>query len=93
MVMILRQSNSSPNGKPNFTKTKNGETVYIKRTVHKGFVLAGQTVNSAYYCDILHWLHENVRGLHPKLWQQRTGHCITTMDHLTLLLSPGYFLI
>jgi hypothetical protein len=26
----------------------------IKRIVHKEFVLAGQTVNSAYYCDNLH---------------------------------------
>jgi hypothetical protein len=26
---------------------------YIKRTVLKEFVLAGQTLNSAYYCDIL----------------------------------------
>jgi hypothetical protein len=25
----------------------------IKGTVHKEFVLAGQTTNSAYYCDVL----------------------------------------
>jgi hypothetical protein len=25
----------------------------IKQIVHKEFVLAGQTVNSAYYCDVL----------------------------------------
>jgi hypothetical protein len=28
--------------------------------VHKEFVLAGQTVNSAYYCDILRQLSENM---------------------------------
>jgi hypothetical protein len=29
----------------------------IKEIVHKEFVLAGQTVNSAYYCDVLWRLH------------------------------------
>jgi hypothetical protein len=32
----------------------------IKRIVHKEFVLAGQTVNCTYYCDVLLRLHENV---------------------------------
>jgi hypothetical protein len=40
----------------------------IKGIVHKEFVLAGQTVNSTYYCDVLCQLSENVRSLHPKLW-------------------------
>jgi hypothetical protein len=31
--------------------------------VHKGFALAGQTVNSAYHCDVLWQLRENVRTL------------------------------
>jgi hypothetical protein len=30
----------------------------IKGIVHKEFILAGQTVNSANYCDILQQLHE-----------------------------------
>jgi hypothetical protein len=30
-----------------------------KGTVHKELVLADQTVNFTYYCDILWWLHEN----------------------------------
>jgi hypothetical protein len=33
----------------------------IQRIVHKEFVLAGQTVNSEYYCDVLWQLNENVR--------------------------------
>jgi accessory gene regulator protein AgrB len=33
---------------------------YIKEIIHKGFVLAGQTVNSAYRCGILWQLCENV---------------------------------
>jgi hypothetical protein len=44
---------------------------YIKGIVYKEFILAGQTVNSAYYCDILWLLHENVRRLHPELWLQK----------------------
>jgi hypothetical protein len=32
----------------------------IMGIVHKEFVLAGQTVNSKYYCDVLRRLHENV---------------------------------
>jgi hypothetical protein len=32
----------------------------IKGIVHKEFVVAGQTVNSAYYCDILWQLRENI---------------------------------
>jgi hypothetical protein len=43
----------------------------IKGSVHKEFVLAGQTVNSEYYCDVLRRLRENVRRLRPELWQQK----------------------
>jgi hypothetical protein len=35
----------------------------IKGTVHKEFVLADQTVNSAYYCDVLRQLRETVLRL------------------------------
>jgi histone-lysine N-methyltransferase SETMAR len=40
----------------------------IKEIVHKELVLAGQTVNSAYYCDVLRRLRGNVRRLQPELW-------------------------
>jgi histone-lysine N-methyltransferase SETMAR len=43
----------------------------IEGVVHKEFVLAGQTLNSSYYCDILRQLHENVQRLHPELWRQK----------------------
>jgi hypothetical protein len=43
----------------------------LKGSVHKEFVLARQTVNSAYYCDILRRLRENMRRLHPELWRQK----------------------
>jgi hypothetical protein len=42
----------------------------MKRIVHKVFVLAGQTADSAYYCDVLRRLRENVRRLRPELWRQ-----------------------
>jgi hypothetical protein len=43
----------------------------ITGIVHKEFVLAGQTVDSAYYCDILRRLHENVRRIRLELWRQK----------------------
>jgi hypothetical protein len=43
----------------------------IKGTVHKEFDLAGQQVNSAYYCDVLLRLRENMRRLCPKLSLQK----------------------
>jgi hypothetical protein len=36
----------------------------IDGIIHKQLDLAGQTVNSAYCCDVLQLLHENVRR-HP----------------------------
>jgi hypothetical protein len=42
----------------------------IKEIVHKEFVLAGQTVNSSHYCDILRKLRENVQRLRYELWRQ-----------------------
>jgi hypothetical protein len=43
----------------------------IKGIIHKVLILEGLRVNSAYYCDILHRLHENLRRLRPELWQQQ----------------------
>jgi hypothetical protein len=42
----------------------------IKGTIHKEFVVAVQTFNSAYYCDVLRRLLENMRRLRPELWWQ-----------------------
>jgi hypothetical protein len=38
---------------------------------HKESLLAGQTVNSTYYCDILRWLRKNGRRLRPEPWRQK----------------------
>jgi hypothetical protein len=43
----------------------------IKGIFHKEFVLAGQTVNSTYCCDVLRRLRENMRRLRPELWRQK----------------------
>jgi hypothetical protein len=43
----------------------------IRGIVHKEFVLAGQTVNSACYSELLRQLHEYVRRLCSKLWRQK----------------------
>jgi hypothetical protein len=40
----------------------------IKGFVKKEFVLPDQTVNSAYYCDVLRRLLKNMRRLRPELW-------------------------
>jgi hypothetical protein len=54
MVMSLRHSNNSPNGKIK-SKVKSMLIIFlaIKGIVHKEFVLAGQTFNSAYCCEDL----------------------------------------
>jgi hypothetical protein len=40
----------------------------IKRIIHKEFFLAGQIVNSTYFCDVLSKLREKVRRLLPDKW-------------------------
>jgi len=40
----------------------------IKVTVHFEFIPQGQTVNQAYYVEIVKLLHEVVCGIRPKLW-------------------------
>jgi hypothetical protein len=40
----------------------------IKGIIYKEFDLVGQTVNSAYYCDVLWQLCEDVQRLRPELW-------------------------
>jgi hypothetical protein len=80
-------------------------SVDIKGIVHKEFVLAGQTVNSAYYCDVLRRLRKNVRRLHLELWRQKnwllhhdnapsrasffTGEFLT--KNITIVPHPPYF--
>jgi hypothetical protein len=51
-----------------------------------------QTVNSAYYCDVLRRLRENVRRLRPEI-DNRPGCCITTTHRLKLPFSPGNFIL
>jgi hypothetical protein len=46
-------------------------SVTSRELVPKQFVLAGQRVNSAYYCEILRQLSENVRRLCHEIWLQK----------------------
>jgi hypothetical protein len=58
-----------------FIETEKGETGEVKsmliilsdtkENAHKEFVLAGQTVNSAYDCEVLRQLRENAPRLCP----------------------------
>jgi hypothetical protein len=59
----------------------------INRIVHKEFILAGQTVNFAYYSDLLWRLRENVRRLRPELWRQKKW-----LLHHDNALSRAFFL-
>jgi hypothetical protein len=59
----------------------------IKEIVHKEFILAGQTVNSAHYCDCMKMCEDFA----PNFGDKRTGYCRTTTHHLTLPFSPGNF--
>jgi hypothetical protein len=57
----------------------------INVTVHKEFVRAGQIVDSAYYCDVLRRLRENVRRLRLEHWQQK--NCLLHRDNVTFHTS------
>jgi hypothetical protein len=77
----------------------------INRIVGKVFVLAGQTDNSAYYCDVLQQLRENVQRLCSKLWRQKNwllhhdnalSHTsfftreFLTKNNITVVIHPPY---
>jgi histone-lysine N-methyltransferase SETMAR len=61
----------------------------IEGIVHKEFVLADQTINSAYYCDVLRQLRENLRRLRPKLWRQKNWllHHDNTPSHTSFFTT------
>jgi hypothetical protein len=79
---------------------------YIKGIVHKKFVMVGQTGSSTYYCDILQRQCENMRRLHPELWQQKNqlfhhdntpphtsffAREFLTRSNMTVIPRPPYF--
>jgi hypothetical protein len=63
----------------------------IKGTVHREFFLAGQTVNFAYYRDVLWCLRKMWEDFALNIGDKRTGCCIMTTHCLTLPFSPGTF--
>jgi len=58
-----------------------------KGIVHKEFVPPGQTVNAAFYVEVLKRLWENVRRKRPDQWQNNTCllHHYNAPAHATLL--------
>jgi hypothetical protein len=70
----FREGSESRPKKARLVKSKVKRTLiiffHIKELVQKEFVLAGQTVNSVYYCDVLRLLSENVWRLRSEIWRQ-----------------------
>jgi hypothetical protein len=100
MVKILRQSNNplthSPRPKKvRQVKSKVKDLLIIffdtKGIIRKEFTMAGQTVNSAYYCDALRRLRKMCEDFAPNFDNKITGYCITTTHCLTLLFHQGIF--
>jgi hypothetical protein len=100
MVMMLRQRNNPPNGKAQGhrdrkrrdtvkSKVKSMLIIFfdIKGIVNNEFALAGQTVSSAYYYNVLRRLHENVRRPRPKLWLKENWllHHNNALSHTSFL--------
>jgi hypothetical protein len=64
----------------------------VKGTVHFEFTLQGQTVNQAYYVQILKRLHEAVRYDRPELWLgDRILHHDNATDHKALSVKQAGF--
>jgi hypothetical protein len=80
----------------------------FKRIAHKEFVLVDQTVNSAYYCDVLWRRREHVRRLRLELWRRENwllhhdnapSHTsfftleFLTKSNITIVPHPLYFFL
>jgi len=61
-----------------------------KRIVHKEFVPPGQTVNAAFYFEVLKRLRKNVRRKRPHQWRNNTWllHHDNAPAHAALLTRP-----
>jgi hypothetical protein len=66
---------------------------HIKGIVLKEFVLARQTVNSAYYCDFYGNCVKMCKNFALNFGNKRTGCCIMTTHCLTLPFAPGNLLL
>jgi hypothetical protein len=92
----MESPNSPLQKKPRQVKSKVKRKLIIffgiKVSVHKEFVLTGQTVNSAYDCDVLGYCMNMCEHFTPNSGDKRIGCCIKTTHRLILPSSPGNFL-
>jgi hypothetical protein len=60
---------------------------------HKEFALAGQTVSTTFYCDVLRRMRENVQRLRSELWRQNNCPLQSRQRTASLLIfHQGIFL-
>jgi hypothetical protein len=60
----------------------------------KEFILVGQTINSAYCCDVIHRMHENVRRFRSEVWWQKNWllHHDNAPTYVMILLVVSFLL-
>jgi hypothetical protein len=63
----------------------------IKGIVHKDFVLAGQTVNPAYCCDVSRWLHEKVPRCYTISGSLFTRHFFSINNMIVVPPPPKFY--
>ena len=100
MVMTLRRSSSLRSGSRQIHRGRKKKRVNfaalsspcwsfflsdIRRTVHKGFVPPGQTVNGKFYCEVLKRLREGNRRKRPDKWKNNNWFLHHTKRPLTRL--------
>jgi hypothetical protein len=64
-----------------------------RATVHEEFVLAGQTVNSAYYSGVSLRLREDVRRLRTELWREKNWllHQDNATSHTSFITTEFFY--
>jgi hypothetical protein len=64
---------------------------FFKGTVHSEFIPQGQTVNQAYYMEILKWICEALHRKMPELWPKTGFSTITMLQLMKHYLSSSFW--